>query len=34
MYIKSEPGLLDRFILELRKLAAGDGEEGAYLEAV
>ncbi|MBM3494724.1 MAG: hypothetical protein FJX72_10485 [Armatimonadetes bacterium] len=33
MYVKSEPALLDRFIAELRRLAAGTAEE-AYLEAV
>ena len=33
MYVKSEPALLDRFIAELRAVAAGTGEE-AYLEAV
>lgn len=33
MYVKSEPALLDRFIAELRAVAAGS-REVAYLEAV
>jgi hypothetical protein len=33
MYVKSEPGLLDRFIAELTSMAGGTSEE-AYLEAV
>mgnify|MGYP000850303192 FL=1 len=33
MYIKSEPALLDRFIAELRAVAAGVSKE-AYLEGV
>jgi hypothetical protein len=33
IYVKSEPGLLDRFIAELRLVAAGTREE-AYLEAI
>lgn len=33
MFVRSEPALLDRFIAELRAVAAGTSEE-AYLEAV
>jgi len=33
MYVKSEPALLDRFIDELRAVAAGRSEQ-AYLEAI
>jgi hypothetical protein len=33
LYVKSEPALLDRFVAELRAVAAGTGEE-AHLEAI
>jgi hypothetical protein len=33
MYVKSEPALLDRFIAELRAVAAGRSEQ-AFLEAI
>jgi hypothetical protein len=33
MYLKSEPALLDRFIVELQALASGDSDE-ASLEAI
>jgi len=33
LYVKSEPVLLDRFVAELRAVAAGTSEE-AYLEAI
>ena len=33
MYVKSEPALLDRFIVELRAVAAGTSED-AELEAI